>query len=422
MRKSIKRIYALLCMVAMFVMMIPSMAFAAEADETKVAINVKVPDDWQNPCVWAWDEDGNNAFEAWPGEECEATPDNEGWYYVWVPDWANHVIVNANAGEVQTGELVLDGKDAWITVSDADNAEVSYDAQTTGDTPEYTEKFLIHAKVDDSWENPNLWAWSAPDGTNAFEAWPGKAMTAGEDGWYTAKAPTWVNSIIINANHGDVQTEDLSIDPAEIWVTVAEDGTADFSYTDPEKAEIPNVTVHVKAPSDWENPNLWAWSAPDGTNAFASWPGEALEENNGWLTKEIPGWVNSIIVNGNDGSVQTSDISIETEKDVWVVVTDAENYEVTYEEPAASATDVAAEETTTETVEIENTQQSSTPIVLIIIIVIVLAVIVAVVVTKRRVNNRNFDQEGQHEEIDIHFIIRSTRYRYACRMWNRHRE
>lgn len=389
MRKSIKRIYALLCMVVMFVMMIPSMAFAAEADETKVAINVKVPDDWQNPCMWAWDEDGNNAFEAWPGEECEATPDNEGWYYVWVPDWANHVIVNANAGEVQTGELVLDGKDAWIIVSDADNAEISYDAQTTGDTPEYTEKFLIHAKVDDSWENPNLWAWSAPDGTNAFEAWPGKAMTAGEDGWYTAKAPTWVNSIIINANNGDVQTEDLSIDPAEIWVTVAEDGTADFSYTDPEKAEIPNVTVHVKTPSDWENPNLWAWSAPDGTNAFASWPGEALEENNGWLTKEIPGWVNSIIVNGNDGSVQTSDISIETEKDVWVVVTDAENYEVTYEEPDATAidataTDAAAEETTTETVATENTQQSSTPVVLIIIIVIVLAVIVAAVVTKKK--------------------------------------
>ena len=289
MRKSIKRIYALLCMVVMFVMMIPAMAFAAEADETKVAINVKVPDDWQNPCVWAWDEDGNNAFEAWPGEECEATPANEGWYYVWVPDWANHVIVNANAGEVQTGELVLDGKDAWITVSDADNAEISYDAQTTGDTPEYTEKFLIHAKVDDSWENPNL----------------------------------------------------------------------------------------------------RAWSAPDGTNAFASWPGEALEENNGWLTKEIPGWVNSIIVNGNDGSVQTSDISIETEKDVWVVVTDAENYEVTYEEPDATAidttaTDAAAEETTTETVATENTQQSSTPVVLIIIIVIVLAVIVATVVTKKK--------------------------------------
>ena len=389
MRKSIKRIYALLCMVAMFVMMIPSMVFAAEADEAKVAINVKVPDDWQNPCVWAWDEDGNNAFEAWPGEECEATPDNEGWYYVWVPDWADHVIVNANAGEVQTGELVLDGKDAWITVSDADNAEVSYDAQTTGDTPEYTEKFLIHAKVDDSWENPNLWAWLAPDGTNAFEAWPGKAMTAGEDGWYTAKAPTWVNSIIINANNGDVQTEDLSIDPAEIWVTVAEDGTADFSYTDPEKAEIPNVTVHVKAPSDWENPNLWAWSAPDGTNAFASWPGEALEENDGWLTKEIPGWVNSIIVNGNDGSVQTSDISIETEKDVWVVVTDAENYEISYEEPDTTAiditaTDAEAGETTTETVAAENTQQSSVPIVLIIIIVIVLAVIVAAVVTKKK--------------------------------------
>ena len=380
MRKSIKKIYAFLCMTAMLVMMIPTFAFAAESTNTRVAISVKVPDDWSNPCVWAWNENGDNAFDAWPGEECEALPDNNGWYYVWVPDWANHVIVNANAGEVQTGELVLDGKDAWITVSDADNAEVSYEAQTTGEIPEYVEKFVIHAKVDASWENPGLWAWSAPDGTNAFDAWPGKAMTADENGWYTAKAPIWVNSIIINANDGSVQTEDLSIDPAEIWVTVEEDGTADFSYTDPDKAEIPNVTVHVKAPADWENPNLWAWSAPDGTNVFA------LEEQDGWLVKEIPGWVNSIIVNGNDGSVQTSDISIDTEKDVWVVVSGPEEYEVSYEEP--EVTDEPAERADVA----ENTEQAkqpeaakgTSPVIWIVILVIVVAVTAVVVVTKKK--------------------------------------
>lgn len=385
MRKSIKKIYAFLCMTAMLIMMIPSLAFAAETDGTRVAISVKVPDDWSNPCVWAWNENGDNAFDAWPGEECEALPENDGWYYVWVPDWTNHVIVNANAGEVQTGELVLDGKDTWITVNDAENVDITYEAQTTGEVPEYTEKFVIHAKVDAGWENPNLWAWSAPDGTNAFEAWPGKAMTADENGWYSAKAPTWVNSIIINANEGSVQTEDLSIDPAEIWVTVEEDGTADFSYTDPEKAEIPNVTVHVKAPADWENPNLWAWSAPDGTNVFASWPGEAFEEQDGWLVKEIPGWVNSIIVNGNDGSVQTSDISIDTEKDVWVVVAGPEDYEVTYEEPEVTAD--AAEEKTAEATEKteETTAESSTsPVVPVVILVVIAAVVIAAVVVKKK--------------------------------------
>lgn len=79
-------------------------------------------------------------------------------------------------------------------------------------------------------------------------------MKAGEDGWYSIKVPVWVNSIIVNANEGTVQTEDISIDPAELWVTVAADGSYDFSYKNPDQAEIPNVTIHVSAPADWNDP------------------------------------------------------------------------------------------------------------------------------------------------------------------------
>ena len=142
------------------------------AEEERTAVCVQVPADWDAPCVWAWDEDGNNAFDAWPGGETENIPDNDGWYYIWVPSWADHIIVNANEGNVQTKELVLEGGNAWITVKDAENAEVSYDSLTKGDLPEYVEKFVIHANVPESWETPCLWAWSAPDGTKAFEAWP----------------------------------------------------------------------------------------------------------------------------------------------------------------------------------------------------------------------------------------------------------
>lgn len=387
MSKVMKKIIAFCFMAVLTIAMIPQTIKADEATDAKKAVYVQVPQDWENPCVWAWDDDGNNAFEAWPGEEMEADSANEGWYYIWVPTWANHVIVNANDGNVQTAEQVLDGeKDCWITVTDADNAEVTYDKQTTGETPEYVEKFAIHAKVDAGWENPCLWAWSAPDGTNAFEAWPGMEMKQDDNGWYTAKAPIWVNSIIINANEGSVQTDDISIDAAEVWVTVDADGKADFSYTDPDKAEVANITVHVITPSDWDAPCLWAWSAPDGTNAFASWPGEALEEGeNGWLVKEVPGWVNSIIVNGNEGSVQTSDISVDTGKDIWLVVKDADNFEVSYEEPQV---DVAAEPATEAPAETAEAGSNNTAPIVIGIVVIAAAVVIIIAVAKKNAKNK----------------------------------
>lgn len=391
MNKLMKRISALLAMMLLVIAMIPNAVKATEVEsDEKVAIYVQVPDDWSNPCVWAWDDDGNNAFEAWPGEAADADPANEGWYYIWVPSWANHVIVNANEGSVQTDEQILDGTNAWITISAADQVEVSYDQQTTGEIPEYVEKFVVHAQVDASWENPCIWAWSAPDGTNAFEAWPGYALSDDGEGWYSAKVPVWVNSIIINANEGAVQTEDISIDAAEVWVTVDAEGKSDFSYVDPNKEEVPNITVHVVAPADWEAPCLWAWSAPDGTNVYSTWPGEALEEGeNGWLTKEIPGWVNSIIVNANEGSVQTQDVSVEVGKDVWLVVTDGETYEVSYEEPDVSAMtgaeevadateEAAAEETSVEAA--NNAEESGVNPVVVVAVIVVIALIVAVII------------------------------------------
>lgn len=237
-------------------------------------------------------------------------------------------------------------------------------------------KMLIYAKLPSDWSAPHLWAW-ADDGTNAFDAWPGKAMTKGEDGWYTASAPVWVNSIIVNGNSGDVKTEDISIDAAEVWVTVSEDGTSDFTYNDPNAPVAEDITVHVKAPADWSEPHLWAWSAPDGTNAFSSWPGEALQEGeDGWLTLSVPGWVNSIIVNANEGGIQTSDLSVDTGKDLWIVVTDAENAEVTYEAPAAeSEPTVAAEPAET---------KSNTMPIAIVVVVVIAAVAGGVVVSKKK--------------------------------------
>lgn len=343
-----KKAIAILVSVLLMMSVLSLTAFAAEDDEM-VPVVVQVPEGWDAPHVWAWADDGTNAFAAWPGEEME--PLAEGWYYIYVPGFVQNVIVNANQGTdaaAQTDGIVVEaGKEVWITVAEDATASVSYEAQLRGEIPAYVEKFVVHAYVPLSWKTVNLWAWSAPDGTNAFEVWPGAEMTEGEDGWFTGKVPVWVNSLIVNGNEGSVQTEDISIEAKELWITVYEDLTYELSYEDPNKA-VDNITVHAQVPADWEAPCCWAWSAPDGTNAFSSWPGEALTLDGDWYTIQVPGWINSVIINGNEGTVQTTDLSVETGKDVWIVVTDPENAAVSYEAPAAEAASV---ETTPETTE-----------------------------------------------------------------------
>ena len=357
MKKTIAILIALMLMVSCLSLT----AFAAE-DSEMVPVVVKVPEGWDAPNLWAWADDGTNAFAAWPGEPLEELA--EGWYYIWVPNFVQNVIVNANQGTdaaIQTDGIVVEaGKEVWITVAEDKTAEVSYEAQLRGEIPAYVEKFVVHAYVPLSWKTVNMWAWSAPDGTNAFEAWPGEAMVEGEDGWFTGKAPTWINSLIINGNEGTVQTEDITIEGKELWITVYEDLTYELSYEDPNKA-VPNITVYAQVPADWADPCCWAWSAPDGTNAFTSWPGEALTQDGDWYVIEVPGWINSVIINANEGTVQTSDLSVEAGKDVWVVVTDPENATVSYEEPAAPATPAGTEAAAPETEAPANEAPVETP-------------------------------------------------------------
>lgn len=225
-----KKLFAIL--VALVCLFSLGTAALAEGEEM-VPVCISVPEGWEAPCLWAWADDGTNAFAAWPGEEADPLGDT-GWYYCYVPSFVQNIIVNANAGAVQTEGVVVEaGKAAWITVADDNTAAVSYDAQVDADIPEYVEKITVHAYVPLEWKTVNLWAWLDPDGTNAFDTWPGKAMTEA-DGWYALEAPGWINSVIINANEGGVQTTDLSVESGkDVWVVVTDAENASVSYEQP---------------------------------------------------------------------------------------------------------------------------------------------------------------------------------------------
>lgn len=385
MKKTIAILVALMLMLSV----LPMGAFAAEEENEMIPVMVYVPEGWDSPNLWAWADDGRNAFASWPGETMEELA--EGWYYIYVPSFVQNVIVNANQGTdaaIQTDGIIVEaGKEVWITVAEDKTATVSYEAQLRGEIPAYVEKFVIHAYVPLSWKTVNMWAWSAPDGTNAFESWPGEAMVEGEDGWFTAKAPTWINSLIINGNDGTVQTSDISIEAKELWITVYEDLTYELSYEDPNKA-VPNITVHAKVPSDWSGPCCWAWSAPDGTNAFTTWPGEALTQDGDWYTIEVPGWINSVIINANEGTIQTSDLSVEAGKDVWVVVTDKDNVSISYEEPSGAVTPPATAPQPTDPQPTDpgttDEQPNNTGLIIGIVAAVVVLAVVVIVIKKKK--------------------------------------
>ena len=101
--------------------------------------------------------------------------------------------------------------------------------------------------------------------------------------------------------------------------------------TDP---PIPDITVHIKVPEDWESPACWAWK-DGGANASEAWPGLGLTPGqDGWYTAAVPGWIDRIIANGNGGTVQTADLEVNAGMDIWIHVVNAEYAFVHYQEPS----------------------------------------------------------------------------------------
>ena len=111
-----------------------------------------------------------------------------------------------------------------------------------------------------------------------------------------------------------------------------------------------------------------------------------VEGDDGWYSIEVPAGINAIIINANEGSVQTADISVEVGQDVWITVADAENAAVSYEQPAGDAAEATPEPEASEApAETAGDSGGSSAVIWIVVIVVIVAVItVAVVVSKKK--------------------------------------
>ena len=75
----------------------------------------------------------------------------------------------------------------------------------------------VSVKAPDGWAEVYLYVW---ENENAYETWPGTAMTKGSDGWWTLEIPAGYTNVIANNGNEMPQTVDLKMN-----------GTSDASIT-----------------------------------------------------------------------------------------------------------------------------------------------------------------------------------------------
>lgn len=87
---------------------------------------------------------------------------------------------------------------------------------------------IIHAKDGENWGVVNVYNWG--DGGETAGVWPGTAMTAEEDGWYTFTIETEVDlNLVFNATGGSPQSanvDPIAPDAGEVWVVIGGEGEA----------------------------------------------------------------------------------------------------------------------------------------------------------------------------------------------------
>lgn len=322
----------------------PVTVLAEESSNDEVIlIYAHTPEGWESPHIWTWDADGVAAFAklGWPGKAMIEDTNNPGWYYLYIPASMENVIINANEGTVQTDAFPITNENVWVTVElEVDGEEttvvatVSTTKATTGDLPTYVPTKYVYAYVPIDWDKAGIWAWEHPAGTNVYPTWPGAEMELQSDGWFMIEIPAVANRVIINnfASSGTLQTVDVTIDENDVYIVVGEAGS-DNKYAAETFAEKPifmddAFKLFIVVPEGWETPHIWAWSHPDGTGLFTTWPGEALEfdEDSGYYVIILPNWVNRVIINSGivgEGAAQTVDIDIPEQVDSILTVTEA---------------------------------------------------------------------------------------------------
>lgn len=230
-----KKLLVLLCVIAL----LGALCVPAMATTSRVPVVAQVPDDWTTPYLYAW---GDSEEVAWPGVPMTQIED---WYVAYMND-SNYKIIINNGSNAQTPDLDVDqGLPVCVMAIDPTKADVGPELPIEVPAEDKMPKpaaDTITAKVPDDWSTAFLYAW-ASDGAVTNGAWPGVAMTKGDDGlWVGELAKDRYTSIIVTCSDAGPQTVDLAYGGGDAWVALQGDNGGKL-----------DAAVVYSEPADWDN-------------------------------------------------------------------------------------------------------------------------------------------------------------------------
>lgn len=225
-----------------------------------VSVFAKVPSDWTDVRIWAWDEEEIINRDPWPGTMSMTSMGND-WYTVRLPGSFTSVIIIGNEGNVFTPDIVVEpGRDVRINAyTDSQNPTFDYDTaniscshenHTSGGLCALCRKRVPHdydinfhcpcgadatdfttvyfEKTDEFSDVYALWSNSSPS-SGILET--GIQMVVDENGIYSCQFPKGMNYLVFHdsdgtrcvANPGDMTEEKVVFRGSDKrWVTYEE--------------------------------------------------------------------------------------------------------------------------------------------------------------------------------------------------------
>lgn len=266
---------------------------------TDITVHFYKPSSWGIPNLYYYETETKTGPK-WPGEAM--TSEGDGWYSYTIKDWTSaYVLFNSN------DQQIPGAKEPGINVS----KEVWYkDGVLYTSKPEEA-KLTVHFYKPSGWSTPNLYYYETK--TKTGPKWPGEAMTAEGNNWYsyTITGSSAVRTIF-NSNGQQIPgANEPGIEVSkEIWY---KDG---MLYTS--KPEEKVITVHFYNPSGWGTPNLYYYETESKTGP--KWPGEAMTaEGINWYTYTIPSEIAvKVLFNSNNQQIPTAnEPGFEVNGEMW---------------------------------------------------------------------------------------------------------
>lgn len=319
----------------------------AEPDTTGYSISFKAPEGWENPCLWAWtNEGGANAFPgmAWPGRAMEEAAD--GWYQLAVPTRVDMVIIAANQGTeaaIQSEGLLIEGKDVWfdgVTDGTANNEDgttrVTHNLAALYEAPAgapaakaYESEAYFGVHVPNAWRTANVYGVDAEGKATLIPTeldsdgyrFMGFASSKYASYYVTDGGSRTSVNFTLRKNNGNSA---WFADVGEYLI----DGKNEAGIVAYDTKPLPpsdTYRLEVSVPETWTEPYLWAWNKESGVGMFSTWPGEALEKiSDGKFAYDVSTTCDQIIISIDDPNsedeaarLQTADLleNIDTSKE-----------------------------------------------------------------------------------------------------------